>query len=174
MFKELNILKLFFEEPTKEFNVREVGRLLKIAPATASKELKLSVAEGLLKERKERILTLYKSNLENELYRDIKIFYNLQKVKNSGLIDALNSFYLKPTIVLFGSCASGTDTETSDFDLLVISEKIKEFPEIKKYEKKLNRKLQLFAVKKIKDLKNNHLINNIINGITIQGNIKWI
>lgn len=174
MFKELNIMKLFFEEPTKEFNVREVARLLKIAPATASKELNSSVKKGLLKERKERILNLYKANLENELYRDIKIFYNIQKAKESGFIDTLNKFYLKPTIILFGSCASGMDTETSDFDLLVISEKTKELPEIKKYEKKLNRKLQLFNVKKIGDLKNNHLINNIVNGITIQGEIKWI
>lgn len=174
MFKELNNMKLFLEEPTKEFNVREVARLLKIAPATASKELKSAFKKGLLKERKEKILNLYKANLENELYRDIKIFYNIQKIKDSELIDSLNRFYLKPTIVLFGSCASGIDTETSDFDLLVISEKTKEFPEIKKYEKKLNRKLQLFAVKKIKDLRNDYLINNIVNGITIQGKIKWI
>ena len=174
MFKELNTMKLFFEKSTKEFNVREVARLLKISPATASKELKLLAIKGLLKERKERILNLYKADIENELYRDTKTFYNIQKTKKSGLINALNRFYLKPTIVLFGSCAFGIDTETSDFDLLIISEKTKEFPKIKEYEKKLNKKLQLFVVKKIKDLRNEYLINNIANGIVIQGKIKWI
>jgi predicted nucleotidyltransferase len=174
MFKKLNILKLFFEEPTREFNVREVARLLKISPATASKKLKCWVKENLLKERKERMLNLYKADLEGEPYQDIKIFYNIRKVKDSGLIDALNKFYLKPTIVLFGSCSSGMDMETSDFDFLIISEKTKEFPEIRKFEKKLNRKIQLFVVSKIKDLKNEHLINNILNSITIQGKIKWI
>ena len=165
---------MFFEEPSREFNVREVARLLKISPATASKKLKSLVKEGVLKERKERILNLYKANLEDELYRDLKIFYNMRKLKESGLVDALNKFYLKPTIVMFGSCAYGIDTETSDFDLLIISEKTKEFPEVKKFEKKLNRKLQLFVVKKIKDLRSKHLINNILNSITIQGKIKWI
>ncbi|HHE36381.1 MAG TPA: hypothetical protein ENL16_01035 [Candidatus Woesearchaeota archaeon] len=174
MFRELNMLRLFFEEPSREFNVREVARLLKISPATASKKLKGLVKEGVLKERKERILNLYKANLEDELYRDLKIFYNMRKLKESGLVDALNKFYLKPTIVMFGSCAYGIDTETSDFDLLIISEKTKEFPEVKKFEKKLNRKLQLFVVKKIKDLRSKHLINNILNSITIQGKIKWI
>jgi len=174
MFRELNMLRLFFEEPSREFNVREVARLLKISPATASKKLKSLVKEGVLKERKERILNLYKANLEDELYRDLKIFYNMRKLKESGLVDALNKFYLKPTIVMFGSCAYGIDTETSDFDLLIISEKTKEFPEVKKFEKKLNRKLQLFVVKKIKDLRSKHLINNILNSITIQGKIKWI
>lgn len=174
MFRKLNILKFFFEEPSREFNVREVARLLDISPATASKDLKSLVKQGLLKERKERMLNLYKANIEDELYRDVKIFYNIRKLKESGLISALNKFYLKPAIIMFGSCASGMDTKTSDFDLLIVSEKTKEFPEIKKFEKGLNRKLQIFVVKGIRNLKNGHLINNVLNGIVIQGNIRWI
>jgi predicted nucleotidyltransferase len=174
MFKKLNILKLFFEEPAREFNVREVARLLKISPATASKVLKQLVKDGLLKERKERLLNLYKANLEKDLYKDLKIFYNLRKIRDSGLLKELNRFYLKPTIVLFGSCASGMDTETSDFDLLIISEKTKEFPHVSRFEKKFKRRIQFFIVKDIKELKNKHLINNVLNGITIQGRIKWI
>ncbi len=173
MFKELNTLKLFFEEPSREFNVREVARLLRVAPATASKELKGFVKKDLLKERRERMLNLFFANLESSLYRDLKIFYNIRKLKDSLLIDALDKFYLKPAIVLFGSCASGTDMETSDFDLLVVCEKTKECPNIKMYEQKLNRRLQIFVVRGIKDLKNENLINNILNGITIQGKVQW-
>lgn len=173
MFRELNTLKLFFEEPTREFNVREVARILKISPATASKELKKIEEMGLVKERKERLLKLYKANLENDLYRDLKTFYNIRKIRDSGLLEALNKFYLKPTIVIFGSCASGIDIETSDFDLLIISEKTKRMPNLEKFENKLNRTIQLFVAKKIKDLRNKHLINNILNGIIIQGEVKW-
>lgn len=174
MFKELNTLKLFFEEPTREFNVREVARILKISPATASKELKKLASRYFLKERQQRNLNLYKADLDNDSYRDLKVYYNLRKIRDSGLLDALNKFYLKPTIILFGSVASGLDTETSDFDLLVISEKTKDFPEIKKFEKKTNRKLQFFVVKDIKEIKNKNLINNMINGLILQGRIKWI
>ncbi len=178
MFKKLNklikLLKLFLEEPTREFNVREVARLLRISPATASKELKLLVKEGLLKERRERMLKLYRANLESDFYRDIKVFYNIRKIKDSGLIEELNNFYLKPTIILFGSCADGMDTETSDIDLLIISEKTEEFPNIKKFERKLKRRIQLFVIKEIKDLKNEHFINNILNGIVIQGRVRWM
>lgn len=171
MFSKLNTI--FFEEPTREFNVREVARILKIAPATASKELKKLAKDGILKERKLKIFNFYKANLESDKYTDLKIHYNIRKIKDSGLLEALNKFYLKPTIALFGSAASGLDIETSDFDLLIISENTKEFPEIRKFEKKLSRKLQIFTVKHIKDVKNEHLINNMINGITIQGQIKW-
>jgi len=170
----MNTLILFFEEPTKEFNVREVSRLVGISPASASKTLKRLAEESILKQRDERMLKLFKANLESEKYLDMKIFYNIRKIKESGLITSLNDFYLKPTIILFGSCATGLDTESSDVDLLVLSEKTNEFKNLKKFEEKINKTIQLFNVIQIKDLKNNHLINNIINGITIQGKIKWI
>ncbi|MEK6835076.1 MAG: winged helix-turn-helix domain-containing protein, partial [Nanoarchaeota archaeon] len=99
MFKELNILNIFFEEPSREFNVREVARIIKIAPATASKELKSLSKLGILKERKERIFNLYKANLENDYYKDIKVFYSLRKIKNSGFLEEINKFYLKPAVI---------------------------------------------------------------------------
>ena len=174
MFNELNTLKLFFEDPVREYNVREVARLLKIAPATASKFLKTFEKKGILLGRKERMLLLYKANVESEVYRDLKIYYNLRILKDSGLIEELNKFYLKPTIILYGSFAKGYDVKESDIDLVVISEKNKKFTNLKKYEKKLLKDIQIFVVKSIKDLKNKHLMNNVLNGVVIQGRFEWI
>lgn len=174
MFNELNILKLFFESPTRQFNVREAARQLKITPATASKKLKLLAKRGILSYRKENVLDFYRANLDNDEYRDLKVFYLIRKLKESGFVEALNRFYLKPTIVLFGSAAVGLDTETSDIDLVVISEKTIEFPGVKAFEEKLGRPLQIFAVNDIKDMKNPHLINNVLNGLIMQGEIRWI
>ena len=174
MFKELNILRVFFENSSREFGVREIARLLKISPATASKELKELSRKGILIGRKDRIFLMYKANLDAEHYKDLKLFYNIRKIKESGLVDALNRFYAKPAILLFGSASSGEDTEDSDFDLLIVSEKTKDFTEKQKFEKNLNRKLQIFVVKKISDLKNEHLVNNVLNGLVLQGRIKWI
>ena len=163
---------LFFEEPRREFNVREAARILKIAPATASKELKKLAKKEILLEKKERNLILYKANLESEHYRDTKIFYNIRKIKESGLIEHLNSFYLKPTIVLFGSASLGMDVENSDIDMLVISERTN-IIKLEEFERKINRRIQLFVCKAVKDLKNQHLINSVLNGITIQGELVW-
>ncbi len=173
MFKELNILKIFLESPTKEFNVREAARILKITPATASSKLKKFSEEGLLKKRNERNLLLYKADLDSEKFKDLKLFYNTRKLKESGLIEEINKFYLKPAIILFGSAIYGLDTEESDIDLVIITGKKQDFPKLKQFEKKLNRRLQLFIVADIKGLKNNHLINNVLNGLVIQGGIKW-
>ncbi|MBI4176109.1 MAG: nucleotidyltransferase domain-containing protein [Candidatus Aenigmarchaeota archaeon] len=174
MFRELDTLKVFLEDPEGEFSVREVARKVGISPATASKQLKGFAREGILKWRGERMLNLYRANMEGDSYTDIKIYYNIRKIRETGLLDALNRFYLKPAVVLFGSAASGLDTGTSDFDLLVISEKTEQFPGLDAFEKKIRRRLQVFAAKDIKDIKNEHLVNNMLNGIVLQGRIKWI
>ena len=174
MFTELNVLELFFESPSKEFNVREVARLRDINPATASKRLKALRERHLLTYRKERMLDLYRADSDSDAYRDIKVYYNIRKLKDSGLIEALNKFYIKPTIILFGSASTGLDTESSDIDIAIVCEKITEFPEIKKFEKRVKRSLQLFVVKGLNELRNKHLVNNVLNGIVLQGELKWI
>lgn len=173
MFKEINTLRPFLEEPNREFNVRELARALKINPATASKRLKDFKKRHILKHRKERILDLYSADLESYAYRDIKAYYTLSRIRESGLIEALDECYLKPTIILFGSASKGMDTETSDIDFAIISESTKEFPRRHEFDKKLGREIQIFPVKNLNDLKNKHLINSILNGIVLQGEILW-
>lgn len=174
MFKEINILKIFFENPNKKFHVREAAKILKINPATASKYFKHLTKNEILKYKKERNLDLYKANIESEFYRDLKVYYNITKIRKSGLIGALNGFYLKPTIIFFGSAAHGYDTEKSDFDFVVVSEVAKDLKTKHGYEKKIGREIQIFVVKKLKELGNEHLINNVLSGILLQGDLKWM
>ena len=44
---------------------------------------------------------------------------------------------------------------------------------LKKFENKIKRKIHLFIVRNIHSLNNKQLVNSIINGITIQGEIIW-
>jgi predicted nucleotidyltransferase len=171
MFNEFNTLKLFFDEPNREFNVREVARLLKVSPPTVSTRLKGFAKVGVLKYRKERMLDLYKANLDSEDYINLKVFYLVKGLKDVGLMDYLNKVYLKPVIVLFGSGADGLDTEMSDVDLLIVSEKTK-VVDCKKFERKLKRKVHLVVVENLKKLKNEHLLNNVLNGVRVQGRLE--
>jgi len=173
MFKEINTLRLFLDNPSRDFNVREAARLLKISPATASKNLKALAEEGLLSEKKERMLILYKANLESRLWQDFKVFYNIHKIRDSGLIDALNKFYVMPAIAVFGSSACGTDIESDELDFLVVSKNTRKFSRIQEFEKVFNKRIRLFAVKHVKDLKDKLIANNAVNGLMVQGEIKW-
>lgn len=160
------------DEPTREFNVREVARLTKHSAPTVSKELKAMAQQKILKYRKERMLHLYRANLESESYRELKRFWIQHTLRTTGLIEELNEFYLKPTIVLFGSAAQGLDTETSDIDICVISETSKQH-NVQKFEKKLKRALHIIPVTTISEIGNKHLQQNILNGTVIQGEFSW-
>ena len=173
MFKELNTMEHFFHEPRREFSVRETARILKIAPATASKDLVELADRGILKVRDERLAKLYSANIENESYRDLKKYYTIRKLKDSGFLQELNFFYHNPTVILFGSAAAGSDTESSDVDVIVISERSDSMPDRAAFEKKFGRRLQLFVVQQLSQMAKQHLITQIMNGIVLQGALQW-
>lgn len=172
MIKILNKLKLFFEEPQREVHIREYAKIIGKSPATALKYLEDFAGQGLLTSRKGRVVKLYKANEDSDLFKDMKRFYNIQKVRSSGLVDFLVDEFNEPeAIILFGSYAHATNDKESDLDICVISPRASRLS-LSKYEKKLKAGIQLFVFSK-KELKSNkELANNIINGIKLYGFIE--
>ena len=78
-----------------------------------------------------------------------------------------------PEIILFGSIARGDFHKDSDIDLYIETSSKKEV-NLAEFEKKLSRKIQLFRHKNIAKIKNNNLINNIMNGISLNGFVEVI
>jgi predicted nucleotidyltransferase len=174
MFSDIVNLKPFLEDLQKEWAVREYARKMKIAPATASKLLNKYSKDRFLQKRKDRIYHLYKADIESQGYRDLKVYYNITKLRKSGLIEALNEFFHFPTIVLFGSKANGYDVRDSDYDIFVISPEKEQF-KLDEFEKKLKAPIQLFVHSNLKEIGNKHLVNNMVEGITLQrGGTEWI
>ena len=91
--------------------------------------------------------------------------------KHHLLIKYLIEEYSNPIIILFGSYYKGEDIENSDIDLYIETSTKQKF-ELKKYEKILKRKIQIFNFKNIREVKNNFLANNIINGLTLNNFIE--
>lgn len=174
MERKLTILKPFFEEPNRKFSIRELSRILKINHTSVRQHLNDLVKEGFLSAKKEGLYSFYRLVLSKKA-TNLKLYYNLEKIRESNLTQELEKTYDLPVIVLFGSYASAMDDETSDIDICLISNVEKEF-DAERYEKKLNRKISLhkFTKKswdKAKEL-NPNLINNICNGIVLSGELE--
>jgi len=173
MEKNLTILKPFFEDLNRKFSIRELSRVLKINHTTVRQYLNKLVKEGFLFLKKEGVYSFYRLILSKKTL-NLKLYYNLEKVRNSNLIEDLEKAYDLPVIILFGSYASARDDANSDIDVCLISNVEKEFP-IGKYEKSLNRKISLHKFSKDswdKAKKSNpNLINNICNGIVLSGEL---
>jgi len=175
-FNELNILSPFFEDPEKNFQIREISRITKINPTTIKKYLAEFTKCSYLKIKKEGIYPSYSVDFSKQ-YLNLKLFYNLEKIRNSGIIEEIEKELEYPAIIIFGSYSKARDFLSSDIDLCIISEAGKEFnPE--KYEKTLNRKIQIHKLnkKEIKNMKekNKELLNNILNGIVLSGEAEII
>ena len=172
MFNQLNDLKIFFEDPNKEFHLRELARILKKNPVTIKRHLQGFVKLGVLNCKKERRLEIYSSNTENFYYKEYKKVYNRFKIIESGLLNFLKKEFNLPTIILFGSYERGEDNKNSDVDIFILTE-IKKHINLEFYEKKINRPIQLHIMNKKEFQKakkdNPDLINSIINGSLLSG-----
>lgn len=176
MERKLNILKSFFEEPSRSFSIRELARILKINHTTIRQHLNKLVQKELLTNKKQGIYSFYKL-LINKKTLNLKLYYNLEKIRKSKIIEKLEKEYDFPIIILFGSYFNAKDTTSSDVDLCLISN-IKKETKLDKYEKKLNRKISIHSLTKsqLENMKktNPEFINNICNGIVLSGELEVV
>lgn len=176
MEKKITTLKPFFDEPTKSFHIRELSRMLNINHTSIRLHLNNCVEEGYLEKTKGDTYPAYKLVISRKTL-NLKLYHNLEKLRCSGIIEALEKHYDYPTIVLFGSYASATDVSGSDIDICIISEADKEI-NVSGFEKTLNRKISIhrFTKKLWQNEKktNPGLVNSICNGIVLSGELEVI
>tara|TARA_B100000315_G_C14580473_1_gene590209 strand:+ start:2641 stop:3171 length:531 start_codon:yes stop_codon:yes gene_type:complete len=167
------LLEYFISEPERELHVRELAKLAKKSPTTVSKRLSKLEKDGLLQSRSKLNHLLFKANSDSLNFKDVKICYNIKKLRHSGLIEFLVQEFNHPeAIVLFGSFGKGENTLKSDIDLLIITSSKQEI-NLAKFEKIVGYKIQLFVYSTVEmekmKIKNKELLNNLINGIKLHG-----
>ena len=112
------VIHLLALNPFEKFYQREISRLTDVSVGFVNRILKnFEEFELVVKEKRGRTI-LYKYNLDNPLAREIKKTFNLVEI--DGLGKDLRKISKK--VILFGSCADGTDTKDSDIDILIISD----------------------------------------------------
>jgi predicted nucleotidyltransferase len=173
MDEKNKLLEYFFEEPEREFHVRELAKLLKKSPTTISNHLNQLKMEKILTSERRLNHLLFKANSTSHQFKDSKLFYNIKKIRESGILVYLDEQLNNPqAIVLFGSFAKSENIKRSDIDLFIVTTVKKEM-NLKEFEKKLGHEIQLFLhsneeIEKMKQ-KKEPLLNSIINGFVLEG-----
>ncbi|MEK6872150.1 MAG: nucleotidyltransferase domain-containing protein [Nanoarchaeota archaeon] len=174
METKLNIFAPFFDDPHKDFTIRELSRMIKINHTTVRQYLVAFVKEGFLQKKNGHIYPVYSSVLSKK-YLNLKLYYNLEKIRESKIVEYIEKKFDFPVIVLFGSYAKAQDRKDSDIDICVISNIVKELS-FHSSQKILCKPVQwhLFSEKEFDNLKkkNPELVNNIANGIVLSGELK--
>ena len=165
------IKEYFFINPTAKLRVRQIERELKLPLPSVIRYCKELEKDGILKKILVSGIAMYSADRSSKKYLFGKKNFNFKIIFESGLIEFLIIELHNPAIVVFGSYARGEDIESSDVDLYIETSSNKRW-NFDKYEKILNRKIQIFANKNINEIKNKELANNILNGIVLNGYIE--
>ena len=163
----MNVLGVFFREPTKLHFIKEISKEIKLAPTSVRNHIHELLKDGMIKKKKSEPFDGFIANRENTDFLFYKRVYNFYSLKN--LTDFIVSECYPKTVILFGSYSRGEDVETSDIDLVIVS-KQKIRIDVKKFEKDTERTINIMAVRSLEELEDN-IKKKVANGIILHGGI---
>ena len=166
-------LTWFFAYPKTKIGLNELSKYIKSSKTATKKVVEDLIEVKFLNKEVIGKAWLISANPKHFYFTTNKISYNLQKVYESEIINAVYEVIQSPrAIILFGSYRWGTDIEESDIDIAVEvigndEMKIIQLGIIKElgYRKNISVNLHIFSRNKI-DL---NLFANVANGIVLDG-----
>ncbi len=162
------ILKLFFDRPLHNFQLREISREIGLALPSVRNHVISLVKERFVIKEHPGIYDSYKAST-SETFRRHKKHDMILRIQESGLLEALDDVFAPSAVVLFGSASNGHDTEKSDIDLLIVAEE--RLFDASRFEKILKREVSLQFNPDPKKIEPG-IMNNIINGVVLDGYLK--
>ena len=111
------VLSLLVKFSDQEFYERQLARRLGISYGSANRALNELFASGAVTRRREGKMYFYSIDSSAAAVAELKKVINLMLLE--PLVEELKK--VSSRMVLYGSCAVGTDTSESDLDLFVVS-----------------------------------------------------
>jgi len=115
------VLRLLAKFSDQEFYEREVVRKLGISAGSANRALNELYSTGAITRRREGKMYFYSIDTSNSALVEFKKTVNLLLIEL--LVEELKG--ISSRIILYGSCALGTDDSESDLDLFIVSSRRK-------------------------------------------------
>ncbi len=137
------VMGLLFGNPSRSYYANEIIRSAGTGVGTVQRELERLTAVGLVTAKKIGNQKHYQANRQAPIFEELRGIV----LKTFGLADVLREALVPlagriHTAFIYGSVAKGTDTASSDIDLMVIGDKLSYadlFPLLTKAESKLGR-----------------------------------
>ena len=111
------VLSLLAKFSDQEFYEREVARKLGISYGSANRALNELFSSGVVWRRREGKMYFYSIDSSDAALTEFKKMVNLMLIE--PLVEELKK--MSSRVILYGSCALGTDNSKSDIDLFIVS-----------------------------------------------------
>lgn len=146
------IYALLFGQPERSFYLTEIVRLADIGRGGVQRELERLERSGLVTTRQIGNQKHYQANPNSPVYLELIGIVRKTVGLKQPLLDALQPLSRKIALAfVYGSVAKGTDTSSSDIDLMVVSDELaleELFLTLAPVENKLQRKINPTLYKK--------------------------
>ena len=119
------VLGLLFGKPDQSFYTNEVMRWVSMGRGTVSRELDKLVAAGILTSTRVGNQNHYQANMSNPVYQELVGIVRKTFGVADEIREALKPFDDKIELAfIYGSLAKGSDTKSSDVDLMLVGKEI--------------------------------------------------
>ncbi len=115
------VVKTLIKKPSEKLTLKSLAKSAKVSVSTSKRCLDFLEAKDIV--RREKVGNVHQFQLKNEspVVRQLKVLNTVSKLVYSGFLDELISKLSPISIILYGSCAKGSNDEGSDIDLLVVT-----------------------------------------------------
>ena len=167
-----SILSFLFIKPTKKFNMVRLAHYLEVSQPAIKKAIPKLQKKKLVLVKKDSVSKRYsiKLNRESSHVIHLKRVENMKRIYLSRLFSFLFNVFPGSTLILFGSYSYGEDVENSDIDIAILGCKEKQL-DLSKFERVLDREISLNFYDSFKNIKDENLKNNILNGVLFSGGV---
>ncbi|MBU0684051.1 MAG: hypothetical protein KJ864_07170, partial [Candidatus Omnitrophica bacterium] len=104
-FTPLKILSFLSLRPVETFSAKEISEWTSSSKGSTNQALRFLLKMDILTRDKKGNLFLYRANFDSIVLRQFKIFENIMTIR--AITEKIKPYCYK--IVLFGSCATGTN-----------------------------------------------------------------
>ncbi|MGI0047673.1 MAG: nucleotidyltransferase domain-containing protein [Nitrosotalea sp.] len=118
---QILVLKLLFLNSSNEFHASDIARKTGLAPSTITKEMPLIQNIGVVLRRTQGNLVFYKINKQSIIFEELKRIFLKFEMLDDIIYRDLPKEKIKYALI-YGSFAKGTESQSSDIDLLVIGD----------------------------------------------------
>jgi len=113
------VLKILFLNQTKEYQLHELARKAGVASSTAFREIHRVESLNIITKIKREYIAYYRINKHSIIYDELKRIFLKFELTDEVISKAFKKYNIQYAL-LYGSFARGTETETSDMDVLII------------------------------------------------------
>jgi len=118
---QIGVLRWLFGQPDRSFHLNELLRLTGLGSASLQRELNKLVSAGLVRSARVAHLRTFRANAESPVFDELIGLTRKTLGAQPMLREALAPLApVTNTAFIFGSVAKGTDTSTSDIDVMLV------------------------------------------------------